>query len=181
MKQALLIIDVQNDYFKDGKMELVNPEHALEKINQLEHYFNQNNLPIIYIQHISLQADATFFLPNSEGINIPEQIAPRANEKVIIKHFPDSFYNTGLNEHLATLGINHLVICGMMSHMCIDTTVRSAKRLGYNVSLLSDACTTKALVWNNETIPAETVHKTFMASLHGTFANVIDTHALTNR
>ena len=181
MNTALLLIDIQKDYFVGGKNELANTAQCLAHTEQALSWFREKHLPIIYIQHISLQADATFFLPNSEGINIHEQIAPRANEKVIIKHFPDSFYNTGLNEHLAALGINHLVICGMMSHMCIDTTVRSAKRLGYNVSLLSDACTTKALVWNNETIPAETVHKTFMASLQGTFANVIDTHALTNR
>ena len=88
MKQALLIIDVQNDYFKDGKMELVNPEHALEKINQLEHYFNQNNLPIIYIQHINT-ASAGFFLENTLGVELHPKLLLSDSSLVVQKHFPN--------------------------------------------------------------------------------------------
>ena len=62
MKQALIIIDVQNDYFKNGKMELDHPEKALENINRLENKFIELNLPIIYIQHINYRKNATFFL-----------------------------------------------------------------------------------------------------------------------
>lgn len=102
------------------------------------------------------------------------------NEKVIVKHFPDSFFNTELQKHLKPMKIKRLVVCGMMSHMCIDTTVRAAKQLGYEVILLSDACTTKDLSWNNTTIPVETVHNVFMASLQGTFAKVIATSNLHN-
>ena len=60
MKQALLVIDVQNDYFKNGKMELVGPDQALDKIKQLEQYFNEKDLPIIYVQHINRHKPASF-------------------------------------------------------------------------------------------------------------------------
>lgn len=178
MNTALLLIDIQKDYFEGGKNELANTEPCLVHAKQALSWFRAKNLPVVYIQHISAQPGATFFLPHSEGSKIHDQIAPQSGEKIIIKHFPDSFLNTGLEEHLTALGIKRLVVCGMMSHMCIDTTVRTAKRLDYDVVLLGDACTTKALVWDNETIPAEIVHNVFMASLQGTFAKVIETRSL---
>ena len=94
---------------------------------------------------------------------------------MVEKHFPDSFLKTKLQEHLEAIGAKRLVMCGMMSHMCIDTTVRSAKAREYETILLHDACATKDLPWENATVPAETVHKAFMASLHGSFARVICT------
>jgi nicotinamidase-related amidase len=180
MSVALVLIDIQNDYFKGGKNELYNTEASVVQAKQALSLFRQKELPIIHIQHISIQADATFFLPDSDGIKIHEQVYPEKNEKVIVKHYPDSFLDTQLQDSLNELQINKLVICGMMSHMCIDTTVRTAKKLGYEVILLNDACTTKSLSWNGTLIPAKTVHQTFMASLQGTFANVIDTNALNN-
>lgn len=65
-----------------------------------------------------------------------------------------------------------LVVCGMMSHMCIDTSVRAARSHGYDITLLHDACATRDLSWNGKTIPAATVHEAFMAALHGAFADV---------
>lgn len=178
MNTALLLIDIQKDYFEGGKNELANTEPCIVHAKQALSLFRERKLPIIYIQHISLQQEASFFLPHSEGIKIHDQIAPQPDEKVIVKHFPDSFLNTELEEYLKSREIKRLVVCGMMSHMCIDTTVRTAKRLNYGVVLLGDACTTKALIWKDETIPAETVHNVFMASLQGTFAEVIETRSL---
>ena len=74
---------------------------------------------------------------------------------------------------LKKTGVTDVVICGMMTHMCIDTTVRAAKDFGYNATLISDACATKDLKWNGENIPADVVQNVYMASLHGKFANVI--------
>ncbi len=178
MNTALILVDVQNDYFKGGRNELVNPEQSVAQAERALTLFREKDLPIIYIQHINLQEGATFFLPNSDGIKIHEQIYPLAKEKIITKHFTDSFFKTELHEYLKALDIKRLVICGMMSHMCIDTTVRMAKQLGYEVLLLADACTTKDLSWKDTLIPAEIVHQTFMASLQGTFAKVIDTDCL---
>jgi nicotinamidase-related amidase len=128
--------------------------------------------------HISLKAGAAFFLPDTEGTRIRERVRPLEGETIIVKHFPDGFLHTELRETLNAQCIERLVVCDMMSHMCVDTTVRSAKGLGYTVILLGDACTTKDLTWKGERIPARTVHNAFIAALHGTFAAVIDTEEL---
>ncbi|MFE0596817.1 MULTISPECIES: isochorismatase family protein [Paenibacillus] len=124
-----------------------------------------------------LDEHATFFLPGTEGINIHAAVAPRSDEKVIV-NTPDSFYQTELQQHLESIQAKRLVVCGMMSHICIDSTVRSASRLGYEVLLLSDACATRDIEWDGTVIPAQTVHQTFMASLQDTFAQVRNTSCL---
>lgn len=178
MNTALVLIDIQNDYFKGGKNELVDSEKSVIYAKKALDLFRRNNFPIIHVQHISIHKGSSFFIPNTEGVKIHSEVYPLENEKVITKNFPDSFLNTELEQYLKQIKINKLVICGMMSHMCIDTTVRSAKRLGYEMILLDDACTTKDLEWKNVKIPAKIVHNSFMASLHGGFANVIDTNSL---
>jgi nicotinamidase-related amidase len=180
MKIALVLVDIQNDYFSGGKNPLNNPEKAAENAKIALELFRNRNLPIIHIQHISLQEGATFFLPDTDGKEIYNSVKPKNNEMVLIKHKPDSFFQTGLHENLKKMGVEKIVVCGMMTHMCIDTTVRSAKNYLYEVLLLSDACTTKDLLWENEKIMAENIHKTFMASLQGTFAKIIKTNELKN-
>jgi len=178
MKKALLIIDVQNDYFEGGRSALFNPMNALANVEKVLSVFREKQLKIIFVQHINVREGATFFLPNTEGALIHKNIQPLNNEYIVVKHYPNSFYKTNLAEILEKEEINELVICGMMSHMCIDTTTRACKDFGIKVTLLSDACATKDLIFNEKTIPADTVHNVFMASLNGMFANVIETKKL---
>ena len=173
--KALLIIDVQNDYFEGGKSELYNSKVALQNIEKVLMIFRQRNLPVIHVQHINNREGATFFLPNTDGVLIHKNITPLESEYIVTKHAPNSFFETNLLDIMKENNINDLVICGMMSHMCIDTTTRACKDFGINVTLLNDACATKNLSFNGEIIPAETVHNTVMASLNGMFANVIET------
>ncbi|MED1793577.1 cysteine hydrolase family protein [Brevibacillus nitrificans] len=178
MNTALLLVDIQNDYFKGGRNELFNTDTALAHAQEALSLFREKSLPIVHIQCILQEENAAFFLPGTEGIKIHEGVKPQSNEKVIVKHTPDSFFQTELQKHLESVNVTRLVICGMMSHICIDSTVRTAHRLGYEVILLGEACTTKDLVWNDAVIPAKTVHDTFMASLQDTFAQVMDTSSL---
>ena len=178
--QALLIIDVQNEYFEGGKSELNNPLGALRNIEKVLMTFRQRNLPIIHVQHINTREGATTFLPNTNGVLIHKNLTPLDSEYLVIKHAPNSFFETNLLDILKKNNISDLVVCGMMSHMCIDTTTRACKDFGLKVTLLSDACATKNLSFNGEIIPAETVHKTFMASLNGMFANIIETNQFLN-
>ena len=171
MKKALLIIDVQNDYFPNGKCQLYKPEIALNTIKDLLKIFRKQNLPIIYIRHESIHG--TFFNPNTNGVQIHNDIKPLDTETVIVKHYPNSFYETNLQNKLVENGVTELVVCGMMTHMCIDTTIRAAKDYGYKLTLISDGCATKELEWNGDYIPADTVQSIFMASLNQKFANVI--------
>ena len=108
---------------------------------------------------------------------IHASVAPEGDEAVILKHKANCFYKTHLEEILKRDGINHLVICGAMTHMCIDTTVRAARDLGYKCTLLHDTCATHDLEFKNELIPAAQVHATFMAALDQDFATVIDTNS----
>ena len=175
MKQALIIIDVQNDYFEGGRSELINPLGALSNIKKVLQHFRNQGFPIIHVQHINTREGATFFMPNTEGAAIHKELTPQENEYLVVKHAPNSFFETTLSDILKDEAITDVVMCGMMSHLCIDTTARAFKDFAIPVTLLADACTTKNLTWQGKIIPAETVHDVFMVALNGMFANVINT------
>jgi nicotinamidase-related amidase len=165
MKTALILIDIQNDYFPGGKMELEGPLEAAAQARVLLDFFRQQKWPTIHIQHISTRPGATFFLPDTDGAKIHPSIAPLAGETVIVKHFPNSFRETTLLEHLKGLGVERLVLCGMMTHMCVDATVRAAADLGFPILLAADACATRTLAYGETKVPAAQVHAAFLAAL----------------
>lgn len=177
LKSALLLIDIQNEYFTGGNNPLHAPEKAAANAKRVLDFFRDGGLPVFHIRHINLKPGAATFLPDSVGAEIHESVAPLGSERVIVKHYPSAFLQTDLADVLKQQHIGRLVVCGMMSHMCIDTTVRAAMDYGLTVTLLEDACTTKALEWGGQVIPAETVHQTFMAALNGRFAQVVTTKA----
>lgn len=172
MKKALLVIDIQNDYFENGAMELVGALEASEKAQAILTQFRNKKLPIIHIQHIGIAATATFFKPNTSGAEIHTNVRPLEDEKTIIKFFPNSFRETDLNAYLQGHGIAHLTIVGMMTHMCIDATVRAAKDLGYTSTLIEDACATRALEINGKKVAAEDVQTAFLAALSPFYATI---------
>ena len=175
MNPTLLIIDIQNDYFPGGKMELSEMEAASDNAEKLLSYFRRNNLSIVFIQHLATKPNASFFIPDTSGAEIHHSIQPLVSETVIIKNFPNSFRNTNLHQHLQSIDSKDLVICGAMSHMCIDTTTRAATDLGYSCTVISDACATRDLVYNDQKVKTVDVQIAFMAALNGTFAQVIST------
>ncbi len=172
MKTALVIIDIQNDYFDGGTMALVGSEKASSNAKLVMEQFRNDNLPVIHIQHIATRPTASFFLPNTKGVEIHDNVKPLASEKVIVKHYPNSFRDTDLLEYLKAEQITDLVICGMMSHMCIDATVRAAKDHGFNIILIGDACATKDQEINGEIVKAADVQKSFLAALSYFYATV---------
>jgi nicotinamidase-related amidase len=172
MKIGLVLVDIQNDYFKGGKYELVHPEQAAMQANKVLTFFRKQNLPIFHVRHISTNPGASFFLPDTVGAEFYKDCWPIEGEEIIIKHRPDSFLNTNLKEKLEEKGIDTLVMGGMMTHMCIDTTVRAASAHGYAVELIEDACATRDLEWAGNKILADQVQNAYMAALSGTFAKV---------
>lgn len=171
MKQALLVIDVQNDYFPGGKMALHQPEQALAQVNQLENYFISKNLPVIYIQHIKHAENADFFGAGTIGAELHPELKTDAQSIIIEKHFPNSFLETTLAATLRELSVEQLVICGMMTHMCVDSTTRAAREMGYQPILIADATATKDLTFGGKTAAATDVQTSFLAALQN-FAEV---------
>lgn len=176
MKTALIVIDVQNDYFPGGLMELTGAEQAADNIRQIQDHFRKNKLPVIHIQHIS-GPGASFFRPNTTGVEIHAKVKPQAGEKLIVKGYPNSFRETELLKHLQENGITHLTIVGMMTHMCVDATVRAAKDYGFECTVVSDACATRALEADGKTVRAEDVQTSFMSSFAFFYATVQTTKA----
>jgi nicotinamidase-related amidase len=173
MKTALILVDIQNDYFPGGKGELEgSPEAGLQARRLLEH-FRRGGLPVVFIQHVADRPGATTFVPGTEGVNIHENIRPLPGETIFQKHYPNSFRQTPLLEHLRGQGIERLVVCGMMTHMCVDSTVRAAFDYGFDCLLAQDACATRALTLGGKTIPAESVHWSFLAALNGRYSKVL--------
>jgi nicotinamidase-related amidase len=173
MNQALLLIDIQNDYFPGGAMELVGSEQAGRRAATLLARFRERGLPVVHVQHVSTRPGATFFLPDTPGVQIHECVAPVDGETVVRKHYPNSFRETSLLEHLRRLQVGQLVVAGMMTHMCVDSTTRAAADLGFQCLLAHDACATRALAFGGATIPAEQVHTAFLAALNRLFARVL--------
>ena len=175
---ALLVIDIQNDYFPGGAMELEGADAAGAQAGQAIRQFREKNLPVIHVRHLSVRPGSTFFLPGTRGVEIHESVKPLAGEPVVEKNFPNSFRNTGLAALLETQQIKNLVVAGMMTHMCVDASVRHAADLGYKVTLLGDACATRAQSYGGEKVPARQVHTAFLAALNGFYAKVVNTHEL---
>lgn len=172
MHSALLLIDIQNDYFPGGAMQLEGSRDAGQRAAALLAAFRGKGLPVIHVQHVSTRPGATFFLPDTEGVEIHHSVAPRDGEAVVRKHFPNSFRETPLLDQLREQRVTDLVIAGMMTHMCVDTTVRAAFDLGFVIQLAHDACATRALSFGGSTVAAADVQAAFMASLNGLFAKV---------
>ena len=170
--KALIIVDIQNDYFEGGANPLAGSIEASLKAKEILNIFREKLYPVIHIQHLSTRPEATFFVPNTFGADIHENVYPMEGEKVITKNYPNSFRDTELLQYLKNNNITDLVICGMMTHMCVDATVRAAKDFGFNCTVISDACATRDLKIQNEKISAKDVHYSFLAALEYFYSTI---------
>jgi len=170
---AVLVIDIQRDYFPGGAYPLVDPDAAAEHAREVIMHARASGVPVISIQHVSLEADATFFLPDTPGVAIDDRVAPVPGESVITKHFPNSFLGTGLAAELERTGVDGLVIVGMMSSMCVDATTRAALDLDFAVTVIHDACAAPDLEFGGAEVAGATVHAAFMAALADAGADVM--------
>ena len=115
MKRALLVIDIQKDYFPGGKMQLVGAEEASLRARELIEGFRKSGEELIHVQHIFQSPDAPFFVPGSEGTEIHPNVKPLASERLLVKHHANAFKNTPLHQWLRDSGVTDVVICGMMT------------------------------------------------------------------
>ena len=145
MSKALLVIDLQNDYFPGGKFPLWNTEVTLQNIERAIEKAKAQSIPVIVIQHIadSSLGTAPFFNQGTTGAEVhPRILAAAPNAPVVVKQFADSFVKTTLEETLTKLGATELLVCGMMTQNCVTHTAISRSAEKYKVSILADCCTT---------------------------------------
>lgn len=170
--RALLIIDIQNDYFEGGANPLVGAQEASLNARRLLNAFREDSLLVIHIQHISFRKGSDFFIPNTKGVMIHENVLPLTHEKIINKSYPNSFHETELLSYLRINDVTDLVICGMMTHMCVDATARAAKDFGFNCTIISDACATKSLDFKGDSVDFKNVQSAFLAALSYYYSKV---------
>lgn len=176
-KKALIVIDIQNDYFENGAIELINPVEASLKARKIIDFFRENNFPIAHIQHLSADPNMPIFVPKTFGSEIHENVKPLEGEKVIQKYYPNSFRETGLLDYLKENDITEVIITGMMTHMCVDATTRAAKDFGFECTVIEDACASRDLEINGKTVKADDVQHAFLAALAFFYADIKSTEA----
>lgn len=145
MSKALLVIDLQNDYFSSGHFPLWNADETLAQIETAIEKAKAQSMPIILIQHVANPANgiSPFFNHDTEGVAIhPRVLAAAPEASIVIKQQADSFLETNLDAVLAGLGVDELLICGMMTQNCVTHTAISKSAEKYRVRVLADCCTT---------------------------------------
>ena len=172
MPTGLLVIDIQNDYFPGGAFPLVGPDEAAERAAEVLSRFRAKDLPVIHVQHIWDAPDAEFFKPDTHGVQIHSLVAPDGEEPVIRKAYPNTFRGTRLSDVLESLSVDHLVVAGMMTSMCVDATVRAAADLGHTVTVVADACAAPDLEFDGRAVAAADVQAAFLAALADSYAVV---------
>jgi nicotinamidase-related amidase len=145
MSKALLVIDIQNDYFPGGKFPLWNSENTLNNVVAAIEKAQKSSIPVILIQHIAdtSKGNSPFFNPGTTGAEVhPRVLSTAPDAPLVVKGHADSFVNTTLEETLNQLNITELLVCGMMTQNCVTHTAISKSAEKYNVAILADCCTT---------------------------------------
>lgn len=176
-KRAILVVDIQNEYFPDGALPLVGIEDAVANAAKVIASARERGDLVVNIRHEA--PGASIFVPGSKGVEIHSSVAPAEGEPVIVKNFPNSFRNTNLRDILDANGVTDVVVIGAMSHMCVDATTRAANDFGYATTTVHDACATRDLEFGGVTAPAAEVHTSIMAALAFAYGSVISTAEFT--
>jgi nicotinamidase-related amidase len=173
MKRALVLVDIQNDYFPGGRKPLPGMAGASGRAADLLSHFRGTGQPLFHVRHIATSPNATFFVPETNGIQIHSSVAPLPEEEVITKNHPNSFIQTSLLDKLRRVDPERVIICGAMSNMCIDATTRAASDLGFKCVVVHDACAASDLKFGDRIVTAVDVHAAFMAALGAAYAGVM--------
>ena len=173
MTSALVVIDVQNEYVTGG-LPIVHPpvEGSLERIGAAIDAANAAGLPVVLVRHTETDPTAGIFVSGSPAWQLHESVASRPHVAVVDKTLPGSFTGTELESLLSDRRVDHLVIAGYMTHMCVDTTTRQAMHLGLDVTVLEDATGTIDV---SDSLPASLVHRVEIGVLGDGFAQVTST------
>jgi len=176
-KTALVLIDIQNEYFPGGGLELADPEAAARRARLALEAARAAGLCVIHVRHENEDPQAARFRAGGSGSSIRDAVEPLAGELVVTKHGPDSFAGTGLEDYLREEGIEELAVCGMMTHMCVDAFLRAATARDYPCALIEDATATRDLEWGGRKVAAADVKAAFYAAFAFFGVRLVDAEA----
>jgi len=143
---ALLIIDLQMDYFSNGLFPLWQAEPTKNAIVEVMREVTARGCQVIHVQHVAKLENgmAPFFNKGTAGAAIhPDILAAAPDAPVIVKHFADAFHQTDLEATLAQREVTRLLLCGMMTQNCVTHTAISRAAEPYEVKVIADCCTTQ--------------------------------------
>ncbi|NLS13331.1 isochorismatase family protein [Vibrio sp. SM6] len=163
-KRALIVIDIQNDYFSGGQWPLHNMEASAEKAVQVLEYSRQKGDLVVHVCHENGPNDA-FFVPGTSGVEIHTSVRPIGGEHTLAKHHINAFLETDLKAHLDSHQIQEVTLVGSMSHLCIAAAARAAADFGYTVTVVHDACATHLLQFNEVVVAPEAVQAANMYAI----------------
>lgn len=172
---ALLIIDIQNFYFEKGLVPLTGSVEAAKQARRVLDAFRASHLTVIHVRHASKSVQFVDGEPTNARSRFHSEVLPAPGEKIVTKHYANSFRETDLLDYLKQKGIKNLVIVGMQTHMCVEAAARAATDLGFGVTVIADACATRPLTFDGRTVPAEMVHAAALAAINGTYGRVVST------
>ena len=168
---ALIMIDLQNTY-REGVMKLEGVEPAIKEAATLLKRAREAGIPIFHVQH-DAGAGSPYDLGDRIGA-IADEVAPRSGEETIVKNYPSAFVGTNLQEKLATTGTKDLIIAGFMTHMCVNSTARSAFNLGFRPTVVAATTATRNLPGpNGSIVSAAALQQASLAALGDLFAVIV--------
>lgn len=180
MKRALLVIDVQNEYFS-GLLPVTYPEGHLANILRVMDAAAARDIPVVVVQHTFPQPDKPFFKSGTPEWELHPEVQKRLHDLLIEKNLPGTFTGTELESWLRRQDIDTVVISGYMTHMCCDTTARQAVHRGFTVEFLSDATGTLALDNSAGQVSAEELQRSILCAQQMLLSEVISTDAWCRR
>jgi nicotinamidase-related amidase len=178
---ALIVIDLQRDYFPGGQFALPGIERTVKRASALIALFRTHGMPVIHVRHVEKDPAVGFLLEGTPGAEIDPRVAPQGEDMLITKNYPNAFRDTTLAKIIHVLGAKELFFCGAMSNMCVDATVRAAFDMGYHCTVIADACAACNLEFGGNVIPATLVHGAFMAALASAYGEVVDLKTFSSR
>ncbi len=173
-KRALLVIDVQNEYFT-GKLPISHPADSLPNVLAAIDGARAHGVPVVVIQHTAPQPDSVVFRRDSNEWELHPEIAARPHDVLLEKPMPGSFTETELESWLRQHHVDTVTITGYMTQMCCDTTARQACHLGFGVEFLSDATGTLAIKNEAGEISGEELHRAILVTQQMRFSRVMKT------
>lgn len=169
---AVIVIDIQNEYFAGGKMPIPDGMKALNNSKRIVEFAHKNNMPVFFVQHLG-DADGPLFAKGSRFAEFHKDLQPGSKDRVISKATPSSFVGTDLQQQLDALGIKQLIVTGLMTHMCVSSTARDAVPLGYAVIIPEDATATRDLAtWDNNVVDHNVLQQAALAAVADVFAEI---------